>query len=146
MIQRPPSCARTQRGDLERFGKLLDLRQHGRRERHAVAFAFGPARRASHAGHANLIAGGQPVRGHEVANVAVDLGLERGKRNESRDIERDDELPDIALSARGRGEIPDISAEGCAAPARVRAEASRRSLKDMAGVSLSQAGYETRKW
>src|SRR5262249_48301457 len=66
----------------------------------------------SHAGCANLIVVGQTVRGDEIANVPADLRLERVERNESRDIERDDELPDIARPARGRSEIPDIAAEG----------------------------------
>jgi hypothetical protein len=44
-------------------------------------------------------------------NVAIDLGLERVERREPGNIERDDELPDIAVATRRRGEIANLAAE-----------------------------------
>src|SRR5262249_60289405 len=43
--------------------------------------------------------------------MAVDFGLEPLGRHEARDVERDHELPDVALAARRRGEIADVAAE-----------------------------------
>src|SRR5262245_33841881 len=105
------SCARAKRGDGERLCELVDLRQDRRIERHAVALPLGPARRPTHAGDANIVTARQPPRRDKIANVAIDLSLERVERHEPGNIECDDELPDIAVTARRRGEIANLAAE-----------------------------------
>src|SRR5262245_34411817 len=98
------SWARAQRGDSERLREFVDLRQDRPIEGHAVALPLGPTRRPTHPGHAT-------ARRDKIANVAIDLGLESLEWNEPANIEGDDKLPDIAVAARGRGEIAHLAAE-----------------------------------
>src|SRR5213078_1870675 len=122
------SCACAEWGDVERFCDLVNLRHDRRMERHPVAFPLGPARRPSHSRYTNVIAARKRPRGDEVANVAIDLGLEGVRWHEARDVEGDHELPDIALAAGGRGEIADVTAEGGAVKrSRQQADDNRES-------------------
>src|SRR5262249_56763732 len=59
----------------------------------------------------DLVDTGQPLRRRQLADVAIDLGLERLERQKARDVERDHELPDIGVAAARRGEILDVAAE-----------------------------------
>ena len=70
---------------------------------------------------------GSRLRRGEVADVAIDLGLEQVGRDEARDVERDDELPDIEITAHRRREIADVAAErGAVERARQQADDDRQ--------------------
>src|SRR3954468_12385131 len=114
MVLAPRSCPCAERRDAERLGDLVDLLHHRGTERNAVLLALDPPRKASLAGHANFVEAREPMGAGEVADVAVDFRLEQIGRHETRNIERDHELPDIELAARWRGKILDIAPERCA--------------------------------
>src|SRR5215475_14683388 len=84
--------------DGELLRQRIELRQHRGQDRHAVARPLGLTLPAALAGQADGVDPRQHLRVLEIAQMPIDLGLERLQRQEARDIERHHELARVGLA------------------------------------------------
>src|SRR5262249_62162324 len=89
--------------------RLMETR---RWQRDTVARALRAALRPSVARRADGVEIRPARGGAQVVQVAIDFGGESRKRNEPRDIDRDDEMPGVGLACGVGVEVDDVAAEG----------------------------------
>src|SRR5262249_22656899 len=108
----PTASALPQRSDADLAGELVELGDELARHRHAVREPVGAPGAALFARQPHLVEARQRLRGAQVAQVAVDVALERVERREAGDVERDDEVPGVADVGVVEVEVEHVAAEG----------------------------------